>query len=299
MVDTQPNIETPQDAIDHAAREQVEQQQPAQDAAPAEPSVEDRARAMGWVDKDQFRGPPDRWRPAEDFVKRGEDELPILRENLHRATHKITQLERDYASRIDGIQRATAIALQNQRAQIEAQYEQRMRDAVNYGDLNAYDALRNERVQAINQFDQHAVEALSQPQQQMQPQTPTYAPEQVPVVQSWTKNNPWYGRDPEMSAVAYHYSTRIGQQNPQMSLQANLAETEKYMRQRYPEAFPTSRPTASAAPVEAGGSRMGASVQRGPGVASLDAAALALGRQFVKDGLFKSLEDYAKAVHEG
>lgn len=269
---------------------------PETEAPRADPAVEERARAMGWVDKDQFRGPADKWRPADEFVQRGENELPILRENVRRATDTITRMERDYAQRLEGIQRATVVALQNQREQLAADYDQRMRDAVNYGDLNTYDSLRQQQQQHLHQFDQQAAEAIAAPAPQ--PQAPSYTPDQAALVQRWQQSNPWYGRDPEISSVAYHYSTKLGRDKPHMSLAENLAETERYVAQKYPESFP-SRARGGASPVEAGGSRMSTTTPRGKSAADLPIESVAMGRQFVKDGLFKDLNAYAKAFFEG
>ena len=41
-----------------------------------------RARRMGWIPKDEYGGKPDNWRSAKDFIERGENEMPILRERL-------------------------------------------------------------------------------------------------------------------------------------------------------------------------------------------------------------------------
>ena len=45
----------------------------------SEPAVEVKAREMGWKPLDEFKGNPDHWRDAEEYVQRGEEVLPILR----------------------------------------------------------------------------------------------------------------------------------------------------------------------------------------------------------------------------
>jgi len=44
--------------------------------------VEQEARGMGWVPQDEFRGDPEKWRPANEFLDRGKNMLPILQERM-------------------------------------------------------------------------------------------------------------------------------------------------------------------------------------------------------------------------
>ena len=46
--------------------------------------VETRALAMGWQPKEQFKGDPSKWRPAEEYVQRGEELLPIVQASERR-----------------------------------------------------------------------------------------------------------------------------------------------------------------------------------------------------------------------
>lgn len=71
------------------------------------------------------------------------------------------------------------------------------------------------------------------------------------------------------------------------------------MRKRYPEAFegvPEYKPgRMGTSPVEASSSRgMVAGAKRSKGASDLPAAVRAVGEGFVKDGLFKNIEEYAK-----
>ena len=43
------------------------------DAPPPAPSVEELAQRMGWKPKEQFRGDPDKWRPADEFILQGHE----------------------------------------------------------------------------------------------------------------------------------------------------------------------------------------------------------------------------------
>src|SRR5215469_11122131 len=70
--------------------------------APAEhvpTDAEREARNLGWVGKDEFKGDPSKWRPAEEFLDRGKRILPIvlkdnerLQRNLDRVKDELKEL---------------------------------------------------------------------------------------------------------------------------------------------------------------------------------------------------------------
>ena len=50
----------------------------AEDATPQPAETEDKARRLGWVPKEEFKGDPENWRSADEFMARGEQLLPIV-----------------------------------------------------------------------------------------------------------------------------------------------------------------------------------------------------------------------------
>ena len=78
-------------------------------------STEDRARAQGWRPKDEYNGNPDRWVDAEAFVKRGEEELPVVRERNRHLESRVTELNQKLeqtASTISNMERMNRVAVQ-------------------------------------------------------------------------------------------------------------------------------------------------------------------------------------------
>lgn len=97
--------------------------------------------------------------------------------------------------------------------------------------------------------------------------------------------------------MAVNVSQAIGSANPALSLGEVLKATETRMRTIYPDKFSggqqaIARPSAPA--VEGGGGRGAATRQTGRGGASLPPDARKQGQAFVEEGLYKSLEEYAK-----
>jgi hypothetical protein len=64
--------------------------------------VEDFAGSMGWAPKDQWRGDPDAWKPAEDFVRGTvsvNQSLSKKLKNLERNTQRIIQANEQHSRR--------------------------------------------------------------------------------------------------------------------------------------------------------------------------------------------------------
>ena len=272
---------------------------PVVDAAEPKPErseVETRARAMGWVEKDQFRGPADQWRDADEFVKRGEEETPILRERNRDLARKHAELEerlarqqREFDERVTRQERMAQQALRKQREQMLGSYENAKRQAVELGDTQRYDQLDRDQREAVQQFDQQYYEAVTpkaDPQQQVQ-QLP---PHEKVEVDSWVQQNPWFQADPLMKQYAEAYHVHLNQTNPSMGLRENLAAVSQEVRRRFSDRFqPQRRPTA----VE-GGEGMATGGKRARGVAELPPEARRAAQEFVAAGAYKNVAEYAK-----
>lgn len=266
------------------------------DTGPSE--IETRARAMGWRPQDEFNGDQSKWRSAEDFVAKGENDLPVLRENLRRTTDQITQLQtrlakqdQEFKQTISRVEKMSETALQRQREQLDANWSAAMRNATADGDVARYDQLEQGKRVALDTFDKQLTEVKAPPPAE------TGQTERVPLgerdeFKNWHKKNPWYGTDEEMSAVADAYSQNIARKRPDISLEDNMRETEQWVRKRYADKF--SPPSNDPPAVEGGGSRMSATMGRGKGWNEIPADAKAQAAKFIKDGLFKDQSDYAK-----
>lgn len=269
------------------------EQQPQSDGG----DYETRARAQGWVPKEEFRGPPDKWRDAEAFVKKGEEDLPVLRERTRNFERKFAEMEAklarqdsEHKQNLANLERMSLSALQRQRDQLWSSYEAAMREAAAGGDVQRYDQLRRDQGQAVRQFDDQVREVRPQ-QRQPQPQAPANE------VQEFAHRNAWFGADEPLSLEAQAIHLALQRERPELSLRDNLAETEKRIKERYPQRFGIQQkpqPTYTQAVVDGGGGRLPASTSRGKGATDLPADARKQGEKFVAQKLFKDLNEYAK-----
>lgn len=269
---------------------------PIQSETPRQSDSEARARALGWVPQEEFRGDPSRWRSAEEYIERGYNEPAIARATIERLQSRIETQEREFGTRLRGIERMSEVALQRQREQLVANYDTAIRNAAEIGDMAKFDQLTQARRTAVQDHDLTVAEQRwSKPAAPMgkAPAGDLPASEQA-VVDTWVANNRWFTSDGEMAAVADMASKRINREHPGLSAAQNLAEVTRYMQRRYPEKF-AARPAPNGAPVESGNRQP---LGRSSAAAKLPPEALAAAQKYIAKGLFKSVEEYAASYNE-
>lgn len=315
-----PSAPEPKGEEDHAEEDKGEPREERRSAPRGESDVEERARRMGWRPKEEWEGDPEKHRSAEEFVQRGEEMLPIVRSRAERAEReasearqRIEAMEQDYADRFARMERMSAIALQRQKQQIEARYADKMRSAVEYGDVETYDRLARQQQDELREFDAGAEKERetrrTEPErkQRQEPQEMPLTRQQQATVDEWMSDNPWWQVDQVLQNVALSEHRRLLQQYPGMGLRENLSRVSNYVRNKFPEKFgddderdeyETGEPRGRGSrgrgvtAVESGSRR---SPSRSDfGVSRLPAEARAEGLKFVEQGLFKDLNDYAK-----
>jgi hypothetical protein len=268
-----------------------------------------KARDMGWVPQNEWRGSPDAWRPADQFVKRGEEVLPIVRSNLERERRKVQDLEKstkeqmaalqaDFDKRSARLEKMTGIALQNQRERMWGEFEEKKRSAVADGNILAYDKHNQDQRQALSEFnaDTEPEEPAPAPAKKADAQPQTQAP---PEVQTWVEQNRWFNRDATLTAFATEVHGRLLKEMPGLSVEENLQKTTEATRAKFPEKFGVTPPTNGQAQPHAPGVEGGGRQAQGGGREKswndLPPEAKQAAKGFFEDGLFGADEDMGKA----
>ena len=259
-------------------------------------ALETEAREMGWVSQEEWKGDPERWRPADEFVQRGKDILPIVQSRLQRVIDEqktaLEQQEKDFSDRIEKLNKANAVALKKQREQIEGDFDTRKKQAVEMGDVAAYEQVSKDEKDALAAFDKETKDE----EQPKQPSGPQLTPEQLATRDGWLTDNPWFKTDPVLSQMAQIIHVQRGNERPHEPFEQNLSYVAQEIRKRFPEKFTNAQPN-SKGPGVFGGSRQGGS--KGGGLAAkLPQEAKDAGKEFVEDGVFESMEEYAKVYFE-
>lgn len=210
---------------------------------------------MGWVPKEEFRGPESQWRDAEDFVERGKNVLPIVnsllkkeREKTSKLETKIENLRADWGDKLSRLESMSAKAIQQTEARIRAEYEARKEAAVERGDMDAYRAADKAEKTALADLDTKREEPVK-PKSDVPPAWQE-------AIADWVGENEWFQTDAEMAAVAGAEHTRLREAQPGLTPSENLAKVREYVKGKYPDKFGIE-PRRSGSRVEGGSRTLG------------------------------------------
>ena len=190
-------------------------------------TVESVARDMGWADQEEWKGDPDQWRPAEDFI---------------RAAQSISQDKGseilDLKSKIDGLTGELRSMGVNQAQQIKA-----ATDA-------ARDRLQRERSQAVEEGDAEKFHVVDQQLRSIPEQPdPEVARRHQDFQSGLTKfmeHNSWYQTDLAMQTYANTVGQNLANANPQIDPEAYYDTVEELVRTQFPTKFANNKPQPAA-----------------------------------------------------
>lgn len=191
------------------ADEQVDQgQSPPPDTA----AVERQARDMGWQTKDQWRGPPEGWVDAHEYVKRGETFVPFLRAERTRLRselsvrdQRLTQMEAQLNAanqQLEDIRSVTTEIAKDRAAQRKTELGTAIKAAREAGD----DVKVAELTAELNET---AAKKPAAPPERREP--PNNAPTLQPWVKTFLDSNQGFFQDPRK--VAYFNSEMLVRRN--------------------------------------------------------------------------------------
>lgn len=223
----------------------------------AEPSIDEVASEMGWVPKDKFKGPADKWKPASQFIRDGKN----IQERLSRDVKSLRDTL-DTVSKTSG--QILADKLQEQHRMLSERYAA----AVEKGDPDEAFAAANEIMR---------VKAAAQPARA--------AP--APETDAWVSKNSRVMNDPLAAQRALQICdayARAGQSVPDQ-----LANTEAVMKREFPHLFDDKPAPAVATP-----GRGLAAPRTGKTAADLPKEARAIAEDMAERGMFPSPDDYAR-----
>jgi hypothetical protein len=214
--------------LEEAVEQETVPETPPQEEAPQEPSpVETLAMDLGWRPKDQFRGDPEKWKPAEDFIRAGRDIQRSMSQELKEVKDTVTR-----------ISSTSQTLLEQQLAERDAFWAAKQKEAEEESDIGAY---------------KQATEARQSLQGSRDGPPP-------PEIQSFVQRSPWFGYNGNRLAtrVAIEVAEEKARQGRPPNEQAEAAEAE--VKKRFPELFPAPpkpAPTVAAPTSRSTGSRKG------------------------------------------
>lgn len=194
--------------------------------------VEARARASGWVSKDEFDSNPNnsgkKWRPADEFIERGElfDTIKSLKSEIH-------SVKKDFQ-----------VLAQHHRDVAKTEYERALKD------------LRAQRNIAAEEGDTKTVVEISDRIDELRESQRTQVSDNKnvqgthPAFTSWVNDNSWYATDPALRGAADGVAQAYINSNPGAPFENVLEHVTKTIKKEFPNKFQSSQSRAPA--VESG-----------------------------------------------
>ena len=219
--------------------------------------VEARAKRMGWQDEETYRGPRHKWTPAEEYVRRAEEELPVLRAQLRKYDDANARYEKTVSELKQEISQMgnDFKAFHSHYKDIEQQsYDRAIRElkqsqvrSVEEADTESYHEAQR-RIDDIERQKAARAEAQKQeikqdpPQHQangQQPGQPTAA------VREFISENDWFQKSPMLSGAMIEHSNAVMSEKPYLSEAEVYAEAKQRVVQEFPDRFPGQQSKAT------------------------------------------------------
>lgn len=249
-------------------------------SGPDTSAVEAEARTFGWRPQEEFNGPAEKWRSAEEFLEEGKRINGFLRKDLQKLQSQLTARDATIAD----LQRSITEFAEFHRMTEQRAYEKARKELQDA----RKEALRNNDGDTVVEIEER-LEALKPP---AAPKTPEAAPapKADPVWDGWVAQNQWFTNDKKLNAVANSYSALVRQENPDLVGVNFLEEVKRRVVEDFPEKF-QSRREAPPAVLRGGESRGGSGRKT---FADLPAEAKQACDKFVKQGFVKDRETYVR-----
>jgi len=219
-----------------------------------EQDYEARAREMGHIPKERFKGDPDKWVDAKTFVERAETLLPINKAQLKKFEAKNKELTETVETLKQGLDDFKKYHKSDRERVRKHAYDKAMKDfaaqkrqAVEEGDVEAYDAIEQQEAEVTEEFNkpqepdpndkttQAEKETSTEETQENQEQTSENMPE---AVQDFLEDNKdWFGPNQEMTDFARKMEDNILKNNPQ--LKGGTPEVFEKIMERVKAVFPS------------------------------------------------------------
>jgi hypothetical protein len=212
------------------------------------------ARDQGWKPLGEFKGPESKWTDPRTFVEKGEKITGIMKSRLDRQEQEIARLR-------------------NSNKEF-GEYQKQLREKEKQALESRISELEAARAAAITEGDGTAFTRLDRTD---------------PTEVQWAQDNPWYQRDPQLTAFADGVSYQVemeGYTGP-----ARLAEIARRTRETFPDKF--ENPNRSGANGVDEGGELETEDSEARTYENLPPDAKAACDRFVADGL-TTKEDYVE-----
>lgn len=179
-----------------------------------ERDFEAEARAQGWTGPENWRGDPDKFKTAEQFVKDGENIPAILKSKVDRLEQRVEQLLASN-QKVNEMTQRTLEKEKKEKQKLVKQLEEVRKQAVTDGDGEAFD--RADKQLEDLKTDHIETQGID------------------PLAKNWLEHNTWYETNDKLAAFADGIADRLVAQG--YTGQAYFDELTKRTMDTFPEDF--------------------------------------------------------------
>lgn len=179
--------------------------------------IEEKAISQGWVPEEQWKGDPEKWRPAKEFVERGENIIPILKDRLNKLEEELQLALKVNKAEIEAVKKATL-------EQAKKDYEKQLAD------------LRKQKFEAVQSGDVEEYTKIEQKEKTLK-QPEEVKPTETPVFTEWKSKNSWYNTDNDLTDWAEFVAAKIHKENPNMEERAFYESVASRVKAQFPDKF--------------------------------------------------------------
>lgn len=270
------------------------------DSEPTIDPTEAEARRQGWVPKEEFRGDPDKWRPAAEWVERG-DKISKLQKN------RIAELEARLAKQEKTSEKVNALLAeqlakkQEELNQALAQVKVLHRAAIREGDDQLADQLEDQMSQLNQQKQELVAESTKTEPPVVDPEviyvqgTNIPAPFKRSEGVEWARSHPWL-QDNRLAAITDSVGRQLQEKLPHLKGREFLDTLASTVKATYPEFFQQQAqrrsPVATQQNVAAANTRAKAIYD------SLPPADKKIAKDLVEKGVYKDVYEFAAQLED-
>ena len=256
--------------------------------------AEQQAYAQGWRPETEWKGDPEKWVSAKEFLFRGELMDRIQKQTKVINDMKSTQDDMANALKVMG-EHNSKIAEQEYKRALDTLKKQR-REAMHEGEFDRADEI-DERIDELKDAKKEADSSPKVEKKDTKDTNDDDTPKGSPEVDAWyAKNDTWYTKDIAMTAVADRvFDTYLAQH--QGDFNGALEAVDTLMRERFPEEMGVQKKASpSSAAVSEGSGRAKSSKKSGKSkqftVKDLNPEQYQVAKTFVDTEVFGSMQEY-------
>ena len=196
-----------------------------------DPKIIERATRQGWSPKEEFRGDPERWITANEFVERADNIMPILKSVNSKLESKMAELEKQLKEQKEITKKV---------AKIQGKYSQDFYDS-------KVSELKIQKLKAVEDGNTELYVKLDDEERKISTPEPVGFDESNeddlntglhPDVVRWKDDNKsWYGTDSDLTEYADIIADRMARKGHGYTTSQFLEEVKKKVQTMFPNKF--------------------------------------------------------------